>query len=208
MLPAFKNVEGMTYAANESGCLVGVLAAKMAQKHGRQHDRRRRRHQDPAGRHLDRRLQVLRAKGRARARSCSSSTRTTSAPRTSARPSRRTRSRRARRSLPGRRRLRPRHAEGGRRRRIWGIGVDSDQYNDAKRVLTSGDQADRHRRLRHDQQAAAGKFQGGTDLVFNLKNNGVGVGKINPSVPKAWITLMNSYKAKIIAGTLKVPASL
>ena len=30
----FKNVEGITYAANESGCLVGVLAAKMAQKLG------------------------------------------------------------------------------------------------------------------------------------------------------------------------------
>ena len=56
--------------------------------------------------------------------------------------------------------------------------------------------------------AAGGKFQGGTDLVFNLKNNGVGVGKINPSVPKSWITLMNSYKQRIIAGTLKVPAGL
>ena len=31
----FKNVEGLTYAANESGCLVGVLAAKMAQKGGK-----------------------------------------------------------------------------------------------------------------------------------------------------------------------------
>ena len=35
VLPAFqKNVEGLTYMANESGCLVGVLAAKMAQKMG------------------------------------------------------------------------------------------------------------------------------------------------------------------------------
>jgi len=31
----YKNVEGLTYAANESGCLVGVLAAKMAQKMGK-----------------------------------------------------------------------------------------------------------------------------------------------------------------------------
>ena len=30
-----KNVMGLTYAANESGCLVGVLAAKMAQKAGK-----------------------------------------------------------------------------------------------------------------------------------------------------------------------------
>ena len=30
-----KNVMGLTYAANESGCLVGVLAAKMAAKAGK-----------------------------------------------------------------------------------------------------------------------------------------------------------------------------
>jgi basic membrane lipoprotein Med (substrate-binding protein (PBP1-ABC) superfamily) len=56
--------------------------------------------------------------------------------------------------------------------------------------------------------AAGGKFKGGTDALFNLKNGGVGLGKIAPSVPKAWITLMNSYKAKIIAGTIKPPATL
>ena len=43
---------------------------------------------------------------------------------------------------------------------------------------------------------------------FNLKNGGMGIGKINPSVPASYIKLMNSYKAKIIAGKLKVPAAL
>src|SRR5205085_4169013 len=33
--PLYKNVEGLTYAANESGCLVGVLAAKMAARMGK-----------------------------------------------------------------------------------------------------------------------------------------------------------------------------
>ena len=32
--PLYKNVMGLTYAANESGCLVGVLAALMAKKDG------------------------------------------------------------------------------------------------------------------------------------------------------------------------------
>jgi basic membrane protein A and related proteins len=91
---------------------------------------------------------------------------------------------------------------------IWGIGVDVDQYKDAKRVLTSGVKRVDNGVYAAIQQAKSGKFQGGTDLVFNLKNGGMGVGKINPSVPKAWVTLMNSYKSKIIAGTLKVPAAL
>ena len=91
---------------------------------------------------------------------------------------------------------------------IWGIGVDVDQYNLAKRVLTSGVKRVDNGVYAAISQEKAGKFQGGSDLVFNLKNGGMGVGRINPSVPKAYITLMNSYKKKIIAGTLKVPAAL
>jgi hypothetical protein len=36
----------------------------------------------------------------------------------------------------------------------------------------------------------------------------MGIGKINPSVPASFIKLMNSYRTKIIAGTLKVPSAL
>jgi basic membrane protein A and related proteins len=89
----------------------------------------------------------------------------------------------------------------------WGIGVDVDQYALAKNVLTSAVKRVDNGVYAAIQQAKAGKFNGGNDLVFNLKNNGVGVGKINPKVPKAWVTLMNSYKAKIISGQLKVPAT-
>jgi len=91
---------------------------------------------------------------------------------------------------------------------IWGIGVDVDQYNDAKRVLTSGVKRVDTGVYDAIQQAQAGSFQGGSDLVFDLKNHGMGIGKINPSVPAAWVKLMNSYRAKIIAGTLKVPTAL
>jgi basic membrane protein A len=91
---------------------------------------------------------------------------------------------------------------------IWGIGVDVDQYNDAKRVLTSGIKRVDTGVYDAIQQAAAGKFQGGSDLVFDLKNGGMGVGRINPSVPASWVKLMNSYKKRIINGTLKVPSAL
>jgi basic membrane protein A len=91
---------------------------------------------------------------------------------------------------------------------IWGIGVDVDQYNDAKRVLTSGVKRVDTGVYDAIQQASAGKFQGGSDLVFDLKNGGMGVGRINPSVPASWVALMNNYKKRIIAGTLKVPTGL
>jgi len=91
---------------------------------------------------------------------------------------------------------------------LWGIGVDVDQYNDASRVLTSGVKRVDTGVYDAIQQAESGHFKGGQDLVFDLKNNGMGVGKINPAVPQSWITLMNKYKQQIISGQLKVPTSL
>jgi len=91
---------------------------------------------------------------------------------------------------------------------IWGIGVDKDQYNDAKRVMTSGVKRVDTGVFLAAQQEQQGRFAGGSDLVFNLKNGGMSVGRINPSVPAAYVKLMKSYKARIIAGTLKVPAAL
>jgi basic membrane protein A len=90
----------------------------------------------------------------------------------------------------------------------WAIGVDVDQYKLGKRVLTSATKHVETGVFAVAQQEQQGKFKGGTDLNFNLKNGGLGLGKINPSVPASYIKLMNSYKAKIIAGTLKVPAAL
>ena len=90
----------------------------------------------------------------------------------------------------------------------WAIGVDVDQYKLGKRVLTSGTKHVETGIFGVAQQEQQGKFKGGTDLNFNLKNGGVGVGKINPSVPASYIKLMNSYKAKIIAGKLKVPVAI
>ena len=90
----------------------------------------------------------------------------------------------------------------------WGIGVDVDQYAPAKRVLTSAVKRVDTGVYDAIQQVKQGKWNGGHDLVFDLKNGGMGVGKINPAVPKSDIALMNQYKAKIISGKLKLPSSL
>ena len=92
--------------------------------------------------------------------------------------------------------------------KIWGIGVDSDEYNDAKRVLTSATKKTDVGVYNTVLAAANGTFKGGTDLNFNLKNGGVGLGKINPVVPAAWLKIVAQYRAQIIAGTLKVPTAL
>jgi len=78
-----KNEEGITYATEQGGCLVGVLAAKMAQSMGKK----------IIGRSTHTSRATSSARGRpSKARRCSCSTRTTSPTWRSARRSRRTRS--------------------------------------------------------------------------------------------------------------------
>ena len=98
--------------------------------------------------------------------------------------------------------------DAAKEKKVWGIGVDKDQYNDAKRVLTSGVKRVDIGVYNVIKQVVDGKFQGGSDLNFNLANGGMDVGKINPAVPQALIDKMNALKAKIIAGKVKVPAAL
>jgi basic membrane protein A len=90
----------------------------------------------------------------------------------------------------------------------WGIGVDTDEYKVAKRILTSGVKETGVGVYDTVVAASKGKFKGGKDLVFNLKNHGVGVGKISPKAKPAWVKLMNQFKSKIIHHKLKPPAVL
>jgi basic membrane protein A len=91
---------------------------------------------------------------------------------------------------------------------IWGIGVDKDQKDDAERVLTSGVKRVDNGVYDAIKQVVDGEFAGGTDLLFNLENEGMDVGEIDESVPEEDIDLMNEYKEQIIAGDLEVPTAL
>ena len=90
----------------------------------------------------------------------------------------------------------------------WGIGVDADESNVASKILTSalkktdvGVQTVILKAFNHH-------WSGGHNVSLSLTNQGVGVGKIDASVPKAWIALMNQYKNQMLNGSLKPPAVL
>jgi len=82
----------------------------------------------------------------------------------------------------------------------WSIGVDVDQYKLGKRVLTSAIKRVDNGVYQAIQQEKAGKFAGGSDLVFNLKNGGIGLGQMNPAVTAADKAAINGFKARIISG--------
>ena len=208
VLPQFKNVVGITYAAQEAGCLVGVLSAKMAQKMGGN---------------------AIGAVGGIKIPSVDSYIAGYKFCANKAVPGTKTivqysndfaaedKCQTVAQNEIGQGAKVIFQVAGGcglgalkaaDAAKLWGVGVDSDEYGVAKRILTSATKKTDVGVYDTLIAAQSGKFKGGTDEVFNLKNGGVGVGRISPAVPAAWVALMNSYKSKIIKGTLKVPASL
>jgi hypothetical protein len=57
------------------------------------------------------------------------------------------------------------------------------------------------------QAVQAGTLTPGHDFVFNLKNGGVGIGKISPKVPKAYVAKVKALQAQVASGAIKVPSS-
>lgn len=93
----------------------------------------------------------------------------------------------------------------------WGVGVDVDQSFLGSYILTSAVKRVDQGIFLAVQGAKTGKgFKGGGDLVFNLKNKGVALGKISAKakIPKAWLTQINKLKAQIIAGKIKPPKTV
>ncbi len=98
--------------------------------------------------------------------------------------------------------------QAARQQKVWGIGVDADQAYLGSHILTSGVKRVDTAVYDFFKLARDGKLGAGHNLVFDLKNKGQDVGKISPRVPGAFITKMNAQKALIIKGKIKPPATL
>ena len=91
---------------------------------------------------------------------------------------------------------------------IWGIGVDRDQYNDAKRVMTSGVKRVDVGVFNFIKAAKTGSAVGNGNLNFDLANGGMDLGKINPAVPKAIVASTLKLKQQIIDGKVTPPLNV
>jgi basic membrane protein A and related proteins len=98
--------------------------------------------------------------------------------------------------------------DAARERGRWGVGVDKDQSNLGRHILTSAVKRVDVAVYQTAQAVKAGRYRGGVDAVFNLRNNGVAIGKISPRVPRRFITRMNALRPQIIRGKIKPPKSL
>jgi len=205
-----KNIEGLTYAANEGGCLVGVLAAKMAQKEGGNTI-------GAVGGLTIPPVDIWIAGYRYCAQKAVPGTKVLIGYSQDFVATDKCKTVATNQISQGAQVLF--QVAGGcglgtlkaaDEANIWGIGVDVDQYALAKRVLTSGVKRVDNGVFQAIKQVKAGQFNGGHDLVFNLKNGGVSLGKFSKKakIPKAWLTQLDKLKAQIIAGKIKPPTSV
>ena len=98
--------------------------------------------------------------------------------------------------------------DAAKERSVWGIGVDRDQSDLGAHILTSAVKRVDQSVFLSAEAVQNGEFQGGTDAVFNLENEGVAVGKVSPEVPQELVDQMNELEPQIVDGTIKVPATL
>jgi basic membrane protein A len=85
---------------------------------------------------------------------------------------------------------------------VWGIGVDADQSFLGPHILTSAVKRVDTAVFLAIKSVVDGTFKGG-NMIFGLKQNGVGIGKISPRVPKSEVAKVNQIRADIISGKIK-----
>jgi basic membrane protein A len=93
----------------------------------------------------------------------------------------------------------------------WAVGVDVDQSYLGPHILTSAVKRVDTGIFLAVKGAKSGKgYKGGGNLVFNLKNGGVALGKFSKKakLKKAWLTQINTLKKQIISGKIKPPLTV
>jgi basic membrane protein A len=92
--------------------------------------------------------------------------------------------------------------EAAKQKDVWGIGVDADQSFLGPHILTSAVKRVDTAVFLAVKSVADGKFKGG-NVTYGLKDNGVGLGKINAKVPKSEVAKVQKIRADIISGKIK-----
>jgi basic membrane protein A len=85
---------------------------------------------------------------------------------------------------------------------VQGIGVDADQAYLGDHILTSAVKKVDVAVFDAIKRAQAGSFKGGSDIIFTVKNDGVGIGKIGPAGTK-YTDQVKKVQDQIAAGEIK-----
>ena len=90
----------------------------------------------------------------------------------------------------------------------WGIGVDRDQSDLGDHILTSAVKRVDVAVFETVKAVQDGTFEGGTDAVFNLENEGVAIGTTSDQVTQDILDKVEELKQQIIDGEITPKSSL
>lgn len=90
---------------------------------------------------------------------------------------------------------------------VYGVGVDIDQSNLGKFILTSVVKNLNVAVYNFAKRFVEGRLKMGRNLEFDLRNNGVGLGTFSPDVSEALRRKVKSLKAQIEQGKIVVPTT-
>jgi basic membrane protein A len=93
--------------------------------------------------------------------------------------------------------------DAAKERGVWGVGVDADQGYLGSYVLTSALKRVDTAVYDSIKSAKDGNFKGGTDAVYGLSVDGVGIGKFSPKAPKEIPARVEQVRKQLAAGKIK-----
>jgi basic membrane protein A len=92
---------------------------------------------------------------------------------------------------------------------VWGIGVDVDQSFLGPQILTSVLKGAKGQDVFLTIKALVqGKLRTGGNLQWNLADGAVGLGRISPKVPRAFVQQLDTIREEIATGKIAVPSTL
>ena len=91
---------------------------------------------------------------------------------------------------------------------VWGIGVDIDQSYLGRFILTSVIKRLDVAVYQLVQSLEQGRFRTGGNVVFDFRNNGVGLGRFSPVVTRSLQRQLAPLRAQIVGGEIKVPTTV
>ena len=89
-------------------------------------------------------------------------------------------------------------------KKVWGIGVDADQSYLGAHMLTSATKKVDRAVAKVTRLDYVYRLTGQVDRLYNVKNGGVGYGKVSSKVPAEDIAKLNAAKKKIASGQTKI----
>jgi basic membrane protein A len=93
-------------------------------------------------------------------------------------------------------------------RDVWGVGVDADQSFLGPHILTSAEKKVDQAVFLTIESVVDRTWKGGRNLVFGLREDGVGLGKVSRKVPKADLAAVERVKDQILDGRVKIPTTV